>query len=90
MWNMVVAIAKHATNLSALDLQFCNIARDGLDLCASLSETNITSLRMLRMCSNDVLFDTEDKCTQWRAMIKKQTRLDGNIEEPVCAETKAH
>ena len=89
MWNMVVAIAKHATNLSSLDLQFCGIARDGLDLCASLSESNITSLTCLRLRGSDVLFDTEDKCTQWRGIIKKQTGLD-DFTEPVCAETKAH
>ena len=89
MWKMVVAIAKQATNLAILDLQHSGIARNGLDLCASLSETNITSLTMLRMCSNDVLFDTEDKCTQWRGIIKKQTGLV-HMEPPVYAATKAH
>ena len=72
---MVIAIAKQATTLESLSLHCSGIGGDGEDLCASLSETNITSLTNLRLYDNEGFFSTEDRCTLWGAIIKKQTGM---------------
>ena len=75
IWNMALTMVKQASSLSSLSLHCSGLGGSGYDLCASLQESNTTSLNLMSFASNQGLFSSEEVCKQWAALIKKQTGL---------------